>query len=155
MEDLKSWAVCAVASAAVAAVVDLLAPQGGSEKPMKFITSVFVLLAFISPFADFEPLEIGYSQGIDDFIEAYELEQAVEQQAKDALSSQIVSSLGAYIESLGVSYSEIDVKVDIDSDKNISIDRITVLLVQADSYAEQKISEYAKENYGVEPRFEE
>ncbi len=155
MEGIKSWAVCAVVSALVCAVVELLSPQGGSERSIKFLTSVFVLLAFVSPFADIKLSAADYTGGINSFIEAHELEEAVEKQAKQALSSQIVSSLGAYLESLDFAFADIDVSVVIDSEKNISIQSITVNTSITDISKLEKAIAYSEENFGVIPQFEE
>lgn len=155
MEVLKSWAVCAVVSALVCAVVDLLSPQGGSERSMKFITSVFVLLAFVSPLKDIEFSANGYTSGIDSFIEAHELEETVEKQAKEALSSQIISSFGAYLESINFTFEDIDPKVTVDSEKNIFIQSITVVTGNTDIVKTEKAIAYSKENFGVVPQFEE
>lgn len=155
MENLKSWAVCVVVSSAVAAVVELLAPGGGGEKPVKFITSVFVLFAFVSPFADFEPLSFEYTQGVEDFIEANELQEQIESQAKDSLESQIRSMLSAYIESIGAVCGSVEAVVSINSDKEIYLDSITVYISNGNEETRRKITEYSRENFGIVPEIKE
>ena len=155
MENLKSWAVCVVVSSAVAAVVELLAPGGGGEKPVKFITSVFVLFAFVSPFADFEPLSFEYTQGVEDFIEANELQEQIESQAKDRLESQIRSMLSAYIESIGAVCGSVEAVVSINSDKEIYLDSITVYISNGNEETRRKITEYSRENFGIVPEIKE
>lgn len=154
MENLKSWAICVVASSAVAAVVELLAPDGGGEKPVKFITSVFVLLAFISPFADFEPLSFEYTQGVEDFVETHELQKQVEEQAKHSLEEHIKSMLSSYVESIGAVCESIEADVLINYDKDIYLDSITVYISGGDAETIQKISEYSQENFGIAPNIE-
>ncbi|MBR4049578.1 MAG: stage III sporulation protein AF [Clostridia bacterium] len=151
MENLKSWAVCVVVSSAVAAVIELLAPEGGGEKPVKFITSVFVLFAFVSPFADFEPLPFEYTQGVEDFVEANELQEQIESQAKDSLEAQIKSMLSAYIESIGAVCESVEADVVINSDKDIYLDSITVFISDGDEEAKRKITDYSRENFGIVP----
>lgn len=151
MENLKSWAVCVVVSSAVAAVVELLVPEGNGEKPVKFITSVFVLFAFVSPFADFEPLSIEYTQGVDEFVEANELQEQIESQAKDSLEAQIRSMLTAYIESIGAACESVEANVVINPDKDIYLDSITVCISGGDEETKRKITDYSRENFDVIP----
>ena len=155
MENLKSWAVCVVVSSAVAAVVELLVPEGGGEKPVKFITSVFVLLAFVSPFADFEGLSFEYTQGVDEFVGEYELERRIEEQARESLETQIVSMLCAYVESTGVRCGGVEADVSVGTDKDISLNSITVYLYGGDREIRQKITDYSRENFGVTPEIKE
>lgn len=155
MENLKSWAVCVVVSSAVAAVVELLAPEGGGEKPVKFITSVFVLFAFVSPFADFEPLSLDYTQGVGEFVEANELKKQIESQAKDSLEAQINSMLSAYIESIGAVCEEIEAEVVISTDNDIYLDSITIYLLDVSEEEKRKIAEYSQESFGVVPEIKE
>lgn len=155
MENLKSWAVSVVASSAVAAVIELLVPEGGGEKPVKFITSVFVLFAFVSPFAAFEPLSFEYTQGVEDFIEANELQEQIEAQAKDSLETQIKAMLSAYVESIAVVCEGVEADVAINSEKDIYLDSITVLVSDCNEEAKQKITEYAQENFGIVPEIRE
>ena len=155
MENLKSWAVCVIVSSAVAAAIELLVPEGGGEKPVKFITSVFVLFAFVSPFAAFEPLSFEYTQGVEDFIEANELQEQIEAQAKDSLEAQIKSMLSAYIESIGVVCESVEADVVINSDKDIYLDSITVFISDADDEAKRKITDYSRENFGIVPEIKE
>lgn len=151
MENLKSWAVCVVVSSAVAAVVELLVPEGGGEKPVKFITSVFVLFAFISPFADFEPLSVEYSYGIDELVESNELENQIELQAKESLEAQIKSMLTVYTESLGVACESVEAEVVINSEKEIHLASIRVCLHGGNEEIKLKITEYSNKNFGVTP----
>ena len=151
MENLKSWAVCVVVSSAVAAVVELFVPEGGGEKPVKFITSVFVLFAFVSPFADFEPLPVEYSQGVEEFIESNELQNQIELQAKESLEAQIKSMLSAYTESLGIVCESVEAEVVINSDKEIRLASISVFLRGGDKETKRKITEYSIKNFGVTP----
>ena len=155
MENLKSWAVCVVVSSAVAAVVELLVPEGGSEKPVKFITSVFVLFAFVSPFADFEPLSAEYTQGVEDFMEAHELQEQIEEQAKTSLEGQIKSLLSAYVERVGAVCEAVEAEVVINSDKEIYLDSITVYISDGNEETMRKIAEYSLENFGMAPEIRE
>ena len=151
MENLKSWAVCVVVSSVVAAVVELLAPEGGGEKSVKFITAVFVLLAFVSPFADFEPLSFEYIQGVEEFVEANELEKQIEAQAKESLETQVISILSAYVESIGAVCESVEAAVVINSDKEIYLDSVTVCISGGNDEARKKITEYSRDNFGVSP----
>ncbi|MBQ2812444.1 MAG: stage III sporulation protein AF [Clostridia bacterium] len=155
MDNLKSWAVCAVVSSAVAAVVELLVPEGGGEKPVKFITSVFVLLAFVSPFADFEALSVEYTRGVDEFVEEYELQKQVEEQAKQSLESQIESMLSAYTESLGAVCRGVDADVVINYDKEIYLEAVTVYISGGDEEIKHKLTEYSIETFGILPTVKE
>ncbi len=155
MENLKSWATCVVVSSAVAAIVELLAPESGGEKVVKFITSVFVLLAFVSPFADFEPLSLDYTQGVNEFIETNELKKQIESQAKDSLEAQVKSMLSAYIENIGAVCESVEVVVVINSDKEIYLDSITVCISKGNTETLRKITEYTRENFGIVPEVKE
>ena len=155
MENLKSWAVCVVVSSVVAAVVELLVPEGGGGKPVKFITSVFVLFAFVSPFAEFQPLSFEYVQGMDEFINEYELGKRVEEQAKESLEAQVVSMLKAYAQSIGIVCKGIEADVVINADKDIFLGGITVQLDTVDKTAIQKIIDYSQENFNIIPEFKE
>ncbi len=155
MENLKSWAICVVVSSAVAAVAELVVPEGGGEKPVKFITSVFVLFAFVSPFADFEHLSFEYTQGVEEFVESYELEKQVEEQARQSLETQISSLISAYIESTGAVCDSVETDVVINADKDIYLNGITVYIYGGNEKIKQKITDYSQENFGVKPEIKE
>ncbi len=150
MDSVKSWAVSAVFAMAVSAAVSLLSLNSEAEKSMKFITSVFVVLMFLSPVSQLEFDALIDTQGIDEFIEAGELERAVEEQALDALVSQITSSIKAFCEKIEIEGAEIRVSMDIDSDKNISIKSIEISADGLDENKRIQLDEFVKENFGIQ-----
>lgn len=150
MENIKEWAMSVVFSVAVAAVIGLLSPKGGGEKAIKFLTCIFLLIMFLSPFAHFEFNAAEYTKGIDSFLQEHELKDQVESQVKETLASQIISSVSAYLNSINVEYTKISVDMDIDENKNITIKGIVLHLISKNSQNEKLISDYVRDNYGAE-----
>lgn len=153
MENIKEWAMSVVFSVAVAAVIGLLSPKGGGEKAVKFLTCVFLLIMFLSPFADFEFNAAEYTKGIDSFLQEHELKDQVESRVKETLASQIISSVSAYLNSINVEYTKISVDMDIDENKNITIKGIVFHLPSLSSENEKLITDYVRKNFGAKTEF--
>lgn len=148
MDAVREWAQSVVIAALVAAVVGTLSPSGSLEKPIKVITALFMLLAFVSPLAKIQTTLPKMTDGFDSFLQQRELEKQVEEQVMSTLENEIRSSLTAYIKSLGCDECEITADMDIDSSKDISIKSITVTVPKGFQHAD-KVSQYSLEKFGV------
>lgn len=140
------------AASAIAAVVGLISPEGNSQRAVKFIISVFTVVMFVSPLKNIDFSVPEYTDGIDSFIDSHELENEVESQVADSLRSQIESSLSAYLEGQGITDYKTQVDINIDEDKNISIELIEISVGSAYAEYSYALREYVLNNFNVEPR---
>lgn len=151
MEALLSWAGSLVTAMIVTMVVSFIAPDDESQKPIKLIIALFVLVSFFMPFSSAELPSLDEVKGFDEYVENSALEDSVENYAADLLSAQIVSSITAYLKNIGINSSDISVNIDIDDEKNISVKSITVKLNGSDLKKVSGLNEFCSENYGVKP----
>ncbi len=150
MEDIRSWAVSVIFSVAIAAVIGMLSLDSSGGKAVRFIVSVFLLLVFLSPLCEFDFEAENYTNGIDSYLQEYKLEEQVEEQVKENLSAQVISSVSAYLDLNDIKCSKISVNVDIDENKNITINRIVINAAAVNAESKIKLIEYIKDNYEVE-----
>lgn len=151
LEALLSWAGSLVTAMIVAMVVSFIAPDDDSQKPIKLIIALFVLVSFFMPFTSVELPGLDEVKGFDEYVENSALEDSVENYAADLLSAQIVSSITAYLKNIGINSSDISVNIDIDDEKNISVKSITVKLNGSDLQKVSGLNGFCSENYGVKP----
>ena len=108
METVKQWALTVAISAAAAAVILMLTPDGALNKSVRTAVSLFLMIAMLSPFlkgVDFNDFRID----IEDSSQT-DLTDAVEEQMKTAVSEKISEILlDCGIKSEGIN---IDISVD-------------------------------------------
>ncbi len=154
-EEIKSWAFSVVIAVAVAAVVGLIGENSTENKSIKFLTALFVLLAFLSPFAG-GVIELGkYTDGINEQINSYKKNADIEQRAAQALCSQVEALIKTELNSLNEKASDICVSVNIDEENNISIESIVIYLNVSSEESLNKINEFIIKNFGVAPEVKE
>lgn len=151
MEMLKSWAVNIAAACLVCAVIDFFSPDGGIQRSVKFIISVFMVLMFVSPLKDIDFSVPEYTEGVEGFVSEYEYENQLEQQVADSLSAQIKGEIAAYLKEKAMDEHEIEVGINIDSKKNISIERVKIGLALKDMDKAQEIEAFIQHKFEFKP----
>ncbi len=151
MEYLKNWAVYVAVVCAVCAVTGVLTPQGGIQRSVKFVVSVFTVIAFVLPLKSIEFSVPEYTSGIDGYIESYELADEVQEQVKNSLKTQIEGEIAAFLNTNGIENYKIQTVVNIDALNNISIDRIKILLPVEYITLKGIIKDYIISKFTVEP----
>ncbi len=153
METFKSWALSAVTAATVAAVISLLTPSGNFEKTIKILITLFVLAAFVVPFvksdvfADFS----GVTDGIKEVIEDNELEKEVREEVADSLQNAVKAEISAYLLQNNIDVKYIGIKVCVEDDNNIFVEKITIAL--SEYIQTEEFEKYIATRFGVAPDF--
>ncbi len=156
MEAVRTWAFSLCAAAAVGALAELLAPNGGTKRMLKLCVSAFFLCCLFSPALRLLTSAPGAA-------DALLPENALEYSAEDAeemFERQVVSAFAENIERLaadalkesGISAQEISVRVNIDGDNCISISEIEVTLDGGLRLQELRASSAIEKRTGVRPR---
>ena len=128
MEILKSWALSVTAASVIAAVITFVSPSGSMEKPVKTVTSLFMLLCFIVPLvnADVQKSTAFDLDGISEWIDDGRLKKEVENEAVSVLESEIKAKIKAYTEEKGIYNSEIQVLINVSDEYDIVIEKISI-----------------------------
>ncbi len=152
MDFLKQWMISLVFCAIIGAVVNILTPNGGTERVMKVVVATFLICAFLSPFIT--------EHGIDIDAELPEFSEN-----KSNLSDSIISSMLAHaeretvleteslLEDLDVEYISVEASADINSENQIYIKDITVTAYEKFSYRERQIESNLKTMFSAEVIF--
>ena len=148
MESIKSWAVCVVFSVAAASVINLIAPDSGGEKAVKFVTAVFVLVSFFSVFTSLDVDVTEYTDSISEALGEHELNKQAKEQTKGILTEHIRASIASKLTAMGYENYEIEIEIYIDSDENISLESIDVAIENLFERDVCVITEYIVENFG-------
>ena len=90
--------------------------------------------------------------GNDYKLSAHELEKSIENQVSDSLRTQIKGEISAFLNRIEVSGYEIETQINIDNDKNISIESIVIKAPEIYSGYAEKIFAYVKDNFNFEPQ---
>ncbi|HBL41478.1 MAG TPA: hypothetical protein DDY98_07940 [Ruminococcaceae bacterium] len=154
MQGIRSWVSSLIAAAILTGVVAFLTPKGNFEKPMKVLLSLVMLVSFLSApvglVANSQELEDGLMALLDE----YDAQEATEETVKKTLASEIVSSILAYAQSVGISVQSVRPSISIDEDNNIAIKRIEIVLYGAAENRE-KIDDYVYRSFSVHPTVKE
>lgn len=121
MEFVKQWALAVVIAAAAGAAVLILSPDDGAGRSVKTAVSIFLLAAMLSPLMkgiSFEIPEIIPEEQI----EQPELNDAVEEQMKTALATEITKIL----DENGIKAKEINIDMSI-SDNIVTVESVHIV----------------------------
>ena len=123
MDIIKEWALSVVTACAVVTVFGFIVPNGVMAKPFKLITSIFVIICFVSPFSkiNINAETDDYIKGMGEWLDENELEGTLRNQIADKLSAEIKNGIIAYLDNANILYYAVDVKVTVDSSDNISV----------------------------------
>lgn len=153
VDVIKGWAASVAVAAAVSAIIGFLTPQGGIQRSVKFLTGVFTVLMFVLPLKNVDSSLSEYTYSIEESILKYELEETVEKQVADSLAEQIKGEISAFLNKNHVIGYEIETEINIDNQKNISIESIVINIPDIYSEKTGEIYAFVKEKFNFEPQF--
>ena len=150
MEGIRGWAASVIAAAILAGVVEFALPRGNLEKTGKVLLSLFMLVSFLSPAVGLitEPNQI--KSGLDELLEEYEAQEALEQTVAQTLEREIVSSVSAFAAEEGIAVSDVEARVSVGKDNIITVSRIEIVMNgAADSV--RKLDDYCVNSFSIHP----
>ncbi len=132
MDVLKSWAVSVIAAAVVTAAVSYFSPSGKLDKSVKIITALFMLICLISPFVKSDINEKFFIdvEKVSEWLADNKLKKEVECEVESMLENSVCSRISAYLVNEGAEKSEVNVKVKIDENNNVKIQKIDIRLFE-------------------------
>lgn len=152
MEEIKQWIICIVICSLVTAIVSVLSPQGGTERALKTVVSVFMICAFLSPFLNGMVVDADFD--FPDFEEnKSELSSEILKAMLTETETQSETEIKKLLESLSVEFKEIKVYADINKDNEIFIRYISLSLPERFSHREKQITSNLKSMFSSEVEF--
>ncbi len=152
MEEIKQWIICIVICSLVTAIVSVLSPQGGTERALKTVVSVFMICAFLSPFLNGMVVDADFD--FPDFEEnKSELSSEILKAMLTETETQSETEIKKLLESLSVEFKEIKVYADINKDNEIFIRFISLSLPERFSHREKQITSNLKSMFSSEVEF--
>ena len=152
MEEIKQWIICIVICSLVTAIVSVLSPQGGTERALKTVVSVFMICAFLSPFLNGMVVDADFD--FPDFEEnKSELSSEILKAMLTETETQSETEIKKLLESLSVEFKEIKVYADINKDNEIFIRYISLSLPERFSHREKQITSNQKSMFSSEVEF--
>lgn len=150
MEDIKIWAFSICSAAICGAVLNMILPEGSTQKIYKTVFSIFFLCILVSPVLkfDFENIDITEYKIYD--TQHYDIsENEFSETYTKTIEQAIYSDVSNILEEYNIYPKDISVKINIFDDGSIDINKFTLTLDQNISLAE--IKNRIKEKTGIEP----
>ena len=150
MEAIRDWAASVIAAAVLAGITEFALPKGHLEKSVKILLSLFMLVTFLSPAVSMLTAQKQTKSGLDELLEEYEAQQALEETVKETLEREIVSSIRAFAEAEGMALADVKAVVSIGNDHIVTVRRIEIGM---DGTAEEikKMDDYVFQNFSTHP----
>lgn len=150
MEGIRAWASSVIAAAILAGVVEFALPKTHLEKSVKVLLSLFMLISFLSPAVGLLTAPQRTKSGLDELLEEYEAQEALEQTVRETLEQEIVSSIKAYAAQQGAALEKATATVHVDGNNNIAVERIEIT-VTGTAESKKAIDEYCWRSFSVHP----
>lgn len=145
MDTVRQWALTVCVCAVVGAIVCMLSPKGTMGKSVKVSVSLFMLIALLSPF----------TKGIDfsDFVveplpenNSSDISETITEEMTIALETKITEILARY----GIKAESIDIDISIDSENNMTVERLKIFVSDTDSEALENARRAVKDEIGAD-----
>lgn len=144
MDFIKNWILIVVSTAVIGSIILILAPGGTTEKAVKTVVSLLLLLAFIVPFA---------GRKYSDYL-LYEIKPENNETTVDAekiltqlTATELENLVADILNRASVAYDEIKVTVSGNGNE-IIIESITIFLPDDSNYNNQEVKKLLLEKIG-------
>ncbi len=124
MDFIKSWTLTIVTAAVIGSIIVTLTPSGETEKTVRTVVSLFLLVSFFLPFIKENNVGL-LTQGNQPLFEtAPEFDS--NELMSDMMKNEVTRLVAEVLDSHSVQYTEINVDISV-SDNEIKADKITVV----------------------------
>ncbi len=130
MIGLSAWTTAVCLAAAVAAVVEMMTPEGKLGKSVQMVLGLFLLCAVVLPFANGLTIELPKTaqESGQEKRTALSLEEEVQRQYKSNMEEKIRGLIEEALRKEGFDAKKITVEMDTLSDGRIDIRQMAVLM---------------------------
>lgn len=145
MDEIKSWAFSVCTASICGAAMNIILPEGSTQKVFKSVFCVFFLCCVISPLLNMDFINGG--DILNSFEAEYEEESGLENRLYEssaaAMEEDIKTKTASILDEAGVNFSNISIKINILEGGGIEINEFSVT-------AASEIPDGLKEKIGSE-----
>lgn len=149
MDKVTAWAAGICLCTIVCAVLDMITPNGGTEKTVRFVLGLFMVCAVAVPLAD---ISFDWNE-ISATTEQYEantsLKEDIQNQGIEIIEQELEQMIINTIEPFEVVPQKTEINMDIDNDNRISIVSVTVVLSGKDAEKAIQIKNTIESELGI------
>jgi stage III sporulation protein AF len=130
MNAVKEWSAVICMAALIAAMLQNLVPSGSMQRMVKFVIGVFIICVLIVPLKKITPI---IQLDIDEDTNSTNnsrLKGTVENQYSSAVKESITNLVITELNSLNIKCKNVNVIMDTNEDKRISINKVVVNLAK-------------------------
>lgn len=150
MSGLRSWAASVIAAAVLAGVMEAVLPKHRFEKSVKVLLTLFLLVSFLSPLLGSASGPQRLKSGLDNLLDQYEAQQALEQTVRQTLAREIETSVAAFAAENGFSLESVKARVTVDANHKITVDRIEIIMAGT-MEQQRELNEFVFDSFSVQP----
>ena len=150
MNGLRSWTASVIAAAVLAGVMEAFLPKHRFEKSVKVLLTLFLLVSFLSPLLGSASGPQRLKSGLDDLLDQYEAQQALEQTVRQTLAREIEASVAAFAAENGFLVDRVKARVTVDANHKITVDRIEIIMAGT-MEQQRELNEFVFDSFSVQP----
>lgn len=141
-----------ISSVFIASLIKIIAPAGKTEKILKLVISLFVLICIAVSFESvFESIKVSVDRVVLSDKKEDGIKKAVDSEVLKATGDYIAEYMNSTLASEGVMAELIEVGLDIDENAVINMTAVNIYIEQKDSAYEERIIEIIEEYTDITP----
>lgn len=153
MSGIATAVTVLVSSAFVAALIKIIAPTGKTEKIIKLVISLFILICIAVAFKTmFDSVKVSIEKYKNSERYDKSIQQAVDTEVLKVTGDYIAEYLNKLVSSEGVDAELIEVCLDTDENSVIKISDVNIYIEQDDLDYKNQITEIVEEYLDITPR---
>ena len=130
MNAVKEWSAVICMTALIAAMLQNLVPSGSMQRMVKFVIGVFIICVLIVPLKKITPIiQLDIDEDTNS-INNSQLKNTVDNQYSLAVKESITNLVMTELNSINIKCKNVNVIMDTNEDKRISINKVVVNLAK-------------------------
>lgn len=130
MNAVKEWSAVICMAALIAAMLQNLVPSGSMQRMVKFVIGVFIICVLIVPLKKITPIiQLDIDEDTNS-INNSQLKNTVDNQYSLAVKESITNLVMTELNSINIKCKNVNVIMDTNEDKRISINKVVVNLAK-------------------------
>lgn len=150
MEAVKNWAFSVCCASVFCGILNMILPEGSTQKIFKAVIYVFFLCVVISTFSGFDFSDLWFASGEKDKDYLSGSENEFNEISEEFIEDEIICAVKEIFTYEGIEPKDISLKVNISGEGSIDIIDFTVVLEKAENPDE--LSEKIFKKTGIEPK---
>lgn len=148
MDSVTAWAAGICLCTIVCAVLDMITPNGGTEKTVRFVLGLFMVCAVVVPLADFS-FDWNEITAEEQYEANTDLKEDIQNQGIQIVERELEQMIADTAEPFGAVPEKTEINTDIDNENRISIVSVTVILNGKDAEKAIQIKNAVESELGI------